>query len=102
MRIAGVGSAFPKYYHKQEVLVGALKAYWKDKLPQPGILDRLDESMKVDSRFTARPLDFYQAPPAIVPVLVSTARGFPADMLPPGGGRFQEVIPGPCWNLARA
>jgi alkylresorcinol/alkylpyrone synthase len=59
MRIAGVGSAFPKYYHKQEVLVGALKAYWKDKLPQPGILDRLDESMKVDSRFTARPLDFY-------------------------------------------
>jgi alkylresorcinol/alkylpyrone synthase len=28
-------------------------------LPQPGILDRLDESMKVDSRFTARPLDFY-------------------------------------------
>ena len=59
MRIAGVGSAFPKYYYQQEVLVGALKAYWKDKLPQPGILDRLDESMKVDSRFTARPLDFY-------------------------------------------
>jgi alkylresorcinol/alkylpyrone synthase len=59
MRIAGVGSAFPKYYHKQEVLVGALKAYWHDKLPQPAILDRLDESMKVDSRFTARPLDFY-------------------------------------------
>jgi alkylresorcinol/alkylpyrone synthase len=59
MRIAGVASAFPKYYHKQEVLVGALKSYWKDKLPQPGILDRLDESMKVDARFTARPLDFY-------------------------------------------
>ena len=35
------------------------EGYWKDKLPQPGILDRLDESMKVDSRFTARPLDFY-------------------------------------------
>jgi alkylresorcinol/alkylpyrone synthase len=59
MRIAGVGSAFPKYYHKQEVLVGALKNYWKDRLVQPGILDRLDESMKVDGRFTARPLDFY-------------------------------------------
>jgi alkylresorcinol/alkylpyrone synthase len=59
MRIAGVGSAFPKYFHKQETLVGALKAYWHDKLPQPGILDRLDESMKVDSRFTVRPLDFY-------------------------------------------
>jgi alkylresorcinol/alkylpyrone synthase len=59
MRIAGVGSAFPKYYYKQEVLVGALKNYWKDRLVQPGILDRLDESMKVDGRFTARPLDFY-------------------------------------------
>ncbi len=59
MRIAGVASAFPKYYYKQEVLVGALKAYWKDRLVQPGILDRLDESMKVDGRFTARPLDFY-------------------------------------------
>jgi alkylresorcinol/alkylpyrone synthase len=59
MRIAGVASAFPKYYHKQEVLVGALKSYWKDRLVQPGILDRLDESMKVDGRFTARPLDFY-------------------------------------------
>src|SRR5271167_2019830 len=59
MRIAGVGSAFPKYYYKQEVLVGALKNYWKDRLAQPGILDRLDESMKVDGRFTARPLDFY-------------------------------------------
>jgi alkylresorcinol/alkylpyrone synthase len=59
MRIAGVASAFPKYYHKQEVLVGALKSYWKDRLVQPGILDRLDESMKVDGRFTVRPLDFY-------------------------------------------
>jgi len=59
MRIAGVASAFPNYYHKQEVLVGALKNYWKDRLVQPGILDRLDESMKVDGRFTARPLDFY-------------------------------------------
>jgi alkylresorcinol/alkylpyrone synthase len=59
MRIAGVASAFPKHYYKQEVLVGALKAYWKDRLVQPGILDRLDESMKVDGRFTARPLDFY-------------------------------------------
>jgi alkylresorcinol/alkylpyrone synthase len=59
MRIAGVASAFPKYYYPQEILVGALKDYWKDRLVQPGILDRLDESMKVDGRFTARPLDYY-------------------------------------------
>ena len=59
MRIAGVASAFPKHYYKQEVLRGALKAYWTGKLAQPAIVDRLDESMKVDGRFTVRPLDFY-------------------------------------------
>jgi len=60
MRIASVASAFPKHYHKQDALVGALKNYWRDRLPQPGILDRLDESMKVDGRFTARPIEFYE------------------------------------------
>ena len=29
MRIAGVASAFPKYYYKQQVLVDALKNYWR-------------------------------------------------------------------------
>jgi alkylresorcinol/alkylpyrone synthase len=61
MRIAGVGSAFPKHYHKQEVLVEALKNYWRDRLPTPALLDRLEESMKVDGRFTARPIDFYES-----------------------------------------
>jgi alkylresorcinol/alkylpyrone synthase len=60
MKIAGVASAFPKYRYKQEVLVGALKRYWNGRLPNPDILDRLDESMKVDSRYTARPIEFYE------------------------------------------
>jgi len=60
MRIAGVGSAFPGRYFKQEELVGELKDYWADKLPQPGILDRLDESMKVEGRFVALPISFYK------------------------------------------
>jgi alkylresorcinol/alkylpyrone synthase len=59
MRIASVASAFPQHYYKQEVLVEGLKNYWRHKLPNPGILDRLDESMKVDGRYTARPIDFY-------------------------------------------
>jgi alkylresorcinol/alkylpyrone synthase len=61
MRIAGVASAFPKHYYKQEVLRGALKAYWTGKLAQPAIVDRLDESMKVEGRFTARPIEFYSS-----------------------------------------
>lgn len=59
MRIAGVGSAFPDSYHKQDELVRELKAYWRDVLPQPDILDRLNESMKVEGRYLVRPIDFY-------------------------------------------
>jgi alkylresorcinol/alkylpyrone synthase len=60
VRIAGVGSAFPKHYYKQDVLVAALKNYWRHRLPNPDILDRLDDSMKVDGRYTARPIEFYE------------------------------------------
>ena len=60
MRIASVASAFPQYYYSQEVLVAALKNDWCHRLPNPDILDRLDESMKVDGRYTARPIEFYE------------------------------------------
>jgi len=60
VKIAGVGSAFPKHYYDQEVLVTALKNYWRDRLPNPDILDRLEGSMKVDGRYTARPIEFYE------------------------------------------
>src|ERR1700722_10132912 len=59
MRIAGVASAFPKHYYKQELLVEALKNDWRHRLPNPDILDRLDDSMKVDGRYLVRPIDFY-------------------------------------------
>ncbi|MDE3169947.1 MAG: type III polyketide synthase, partial [Acidobacteriota bacterium] len=60
MRIAGIGSAFPKHYYDQDVLVTALKNDWRHRLPNPDILDRLDESMKVDGRYTARTIEFYE------------------------------------------
>jgi alkylresorcinol/alkylpyrone synthase len=60
MRIAGVGSAFPKYYYDQELLREALKNDWRHRLPNPDILDRLDESMKVDGRYLVRPISFYE------------------------------------------
>jgi alkylresorcinol/alkylpyrone synthase len=61
VRIAGIGSAFPKHYYDQDVLVAALKNDWRHRLPNPDILDRLDDSMKVDARYTARPIDFYES-----------------------------------------
>src|SRR5580698_4125498 len=51
MRIASVGSAFPEHYYKQEVLTEALKQDWAGRLPNTGILDRLDESMQVEGRY---------------------------------------------------
>jgi alkylresorcinol/alkylpyrone synthase len=60
MRIASVASAFPENYYEQEILVGALKNDWQKRLPNPDILDRLDVSMKVDGRFTVRPIQFYE------------------------------------------
>ena len=61
MRIASVASAFPNHYYKQELLVEALKNDWRERLPNPDILDRLDESMKVDGRYLVRPIHFYES-----------------------------------------
>ena len=60
MRIASVASAFPKNYYKQEVLVEALKKQWTKSLPNVDILDRLDESMKVEGRYAVESIEFYE------------------------------------------
>src|SRR5579863_6439188 len=60
MRIAGVASAFPEHYYKQELLVEALKNDWKHRLPNPDILDHLDESMQVDGRYLVETIDYYE------------------------------------------
>src|ERR1700721_2680126 len=59
MQIASVASAFPEYYYKQEVLTEALKNDWRHRLPNPDILDRLDESMQVEGRYLVHPIEFY-------------------------------------------
>lgn len=60
MRIASVASAFPENYYDQQVLTDALKNDWRHRLPNPDILDRLDESMKVEGRYLVHTLDFYK------------------------------------------
>ncbi|HUJ33117.1 MAG TPA: 3-oxoacyl-[acyl-carrier-protein] synthase III C-terminal domain-containing protein [Candidatus Acidoferrum sp.] len=60
MRIASIASAFPENYYKQELLTEALKNDWRSRLSNPDILDRLDESMKVDGRFTVEKIEFYE------------------------------------------
>jgi alkylresorcinol/alkylpyrone synthase len=60
MRIASVASAFPENYYKQELLTEALKNDWRSRLSNPDILDRLEDSMKVDGRFTVEKIEFYE------------------------------------------
>jgi alkylresorcinol/alkylpyrone synthase len=60
MIIAGVASALPRHYYKQEVLTEALRDYWGDSLPNPLMLERLHAHMGVDGRYLVLPLEkFY-------------------------------------------
>jgi alkylresorcinol/alkylpyrone synthase len=59
MRIAAAASAFPKYYYPQEVLLGALRQFWGDKLQDVRVLDRLHEHVGVEGRHLALPLESY-------------------------------------------
>ncbi len=59
MKIAGIGSAFPKHYYSQEVIVGALKKQWGAKLTNPLLLDRLHARAGVAGRYMTLPLDAY-------------------------------------------
>jgi len=59
MKIVGAGSAFPRNYYPQEVLLAALREYWKDSLPNPRILDQLHAHAGVDGRHLVLPIECY-------------------------------------------
>lgn len=59
MRIAGIGSAFPKNYYPQEVIREALKAKWDGRLERPQVLDRLHDNVAVSGRHLALPIEAY-------------------------------------------
>ncbi len=59
MEIAGVASAFPKHYYRQEVLTQALIHHWGAKLENPQRLERLHSRVGVAGRHLALPLEAY-------------------------------------------
>ncbi len=59
MRIAGAGSAFPKHYYPQAVLLAALREYWKDQIENPRMLDQLHAHAGVDGRHLVLPIERY-------------------------------------------
>jgi alkylresorcinol/alkylpyrone synthase len=59
MKIASVGSAFPKHYYPQPVLAAALKKYWDSRLRNPDVVDRMHAHAEIDGRFLSLPIDEY-------------------------------------------
>ena len=60
MKIASVASAFPKHYYSQDVLTAELKKFWKGKLGNPKLLDRVHSHACVDGRHLALPAEAYE------------------------------------------
>ncbi len=59
MRIAGVASAFPRHYYRQEEIAAALAERWADRLENPKVLDRLLSRVGVKGRHLALPIEAY-------------------------------------------
>jgi alkylresorcinol/alkylpyrone synthase len=59
MKIASVGSAFPRHYYPQAVLSAALKKYWNGRLDSPEVVDRMHNHSAIDGRYLALPVDAY-------------------------------------------
>lgn len=59
MRIAGVASAFPKQYFRQQEITTALKERWAGKLDNPDVLERLLSRVGVEGRHLALPIQGY-------------------------------------------
>ena len=60
MRIAGVASAFPRHYFKQEEVAEELKSYWSGQLDHPAVLTRMLSRVGVEGRHFVQPLDQYK------------------------------------------
>ncbi len=59
MRIASVGTAFPKNYYSQEALSANLKQYWAKRHHNLERLDQLHRNVLVGGRHLALPIDEY-------------------------------------------
>jgi alkylresorcinol/alkylpyrone synthase len=59
MRILSVGSAFPENLYPQEVITGAIKQHWGERLEHPALLDRLHSRSGVKQRYLSFPIEQY-------------------------------------------
>src|SRR5215472_14443551 len=59
-KIVNAASAFPQYVFDQRSVTDALKALWKEQLPNPEVLERLHSRCGVSRRHFVLPLEAYE------------------------------------------
>jgi alkylresorcinol/alkylpyrone synthase len=59
MRIASTGTALPKNYYPQQVLIEAFRQHWEGRLDRFSVLERLHLATGVDGRYLVLPLEAY-------------------------------------------
>jgi alkylresorcinol/alkylpyrone synthase len=60
VRIAAVGSAFPRHYYDQEALLGALRTQWAKRHHNLDRLEQLHKNVLVGGRHLALPMEEYE------------------------------------------
>jgi alkylresorcinol/alkylpyrone synthase len=60
VRVAAVGSAFPRHYYDQEALLGALRRQWAKRHHNLDRLAQLHRNVLVGGRLLALPMEEYE------------------------------------------
>jgi len=61
MRLAAVGSAFPRHYYDQQTLLAALRGYWSERYFNPARIEQLHKNVLVGGRHLALAIEEYPA-----------------------------------------
>jgi alkylresorcinol/alkylpyrone synthase len=98
MKIASVGTAFPKNYYSQEALSAALKQHWAERHHNLERLDQLHQNVLVGGRHLALPIEHYtqlgsfaEANDAFVRVAVEVGSEAIVSTLEPLGMKLADV-----------
>lgn len=98
MKIASVGTAFPKNYYSQEALSAALKEHWAKRHHNLERLDQLHQNVLVGGRHLALPIEQYtqlesfsEANDAFVRVAVDVGSEAIVNTLEPLGMKLSDV-----------
>ncbi|HXE14592.1 MAG TPA: 3-oxoacyl-[acyl-carrier-protein] synthase III C-terminal domain-containing protein [Bryobacteraceae bacterium] len=59
MKIASTGTALPRHYYPQEVLIDAFRQHWGNKLERFAVLEHIHTATRVDGRYLVLPIESY-------------------------------------------